>query len=233
MGRPPRKQKDGKFFCGLCEQFLPPDSFYRSSSAKDGRKWECKSCASEDQKRRLREDRARKKTLAENMKKWRESEAGRSFAERTKDAEWRKVRAYKALRSRLRPYGLSIDEFADLMDMQNHACACCFQPFETTEDANVDHCHRQGYVRGVLCSGCNMALGFAKDDVMRMLALAAYVAESEIRPDPEYRRCFDLQARFADALFDHMASEACDRPDRVVRAEYAERRARMAEGGRE
>lgn len=229
MGRPPRKQKDGKFFCGLCEQFLPPDSFYRSGSAKDGRKWECKTCASEDQKRRLREDRARKKTLAENMRKWRASESGQAFLERTKDAPWRKAREAKALRSRLLPYKITVDRFYELLELQNWCCACCYAPFPSTTEANVDHCHQQGYVRGLLCGGCNKAIGLVKDDAMRCLALAAYIAESHLRPAPEDRRFFDLHERLMHSLCEGMAEDECDRPDRVVRAEHAERRTKSAE----
>lgn len=41
----------------------------------------------------------------------------------------------------------------------------------------VDHCHKtgDGHVRGVLCDGCNMALGGARDDPKVLRALADYL----------------------------------------------------------
>jgi recombination endonuclease VII len=51
---------------------------------------------------------------------------------------------------------------------QGGACALCRIKFEGyTEgggklDPVVDHCHNTGYVRGLLCSTCNTALGYAE-----------------------------------------------------------------------
>jgi hypothetical protein len=39
----------------------------------------------------------------------------------------------------------------------------------------VDHCHRSGRVRGLLCASCNTALGLLADDVNRIMAAAIYL----------------------------------------------------------
>lgn len=39
----------------------------------------------------------------------------------------------------------------------------------------IDHCHTTGKVRGLLCMGCNVALGAVEDDPDRLRALALYV----------------------------------------------------------
>lgn len=38
-----------------------------------------------------------------------------------------------------------------------------------------DHCHATDVVRGLLCTGCNVAIGLLKDDPVLMLKAIAYV----------------------------------------------------------
>jgi hypothetical protein len=39
----------------------------------------------------------------------------------------------------------------------------------------VDHCHKTGKIRGLLCQGCNMALGLLKDSPAIINNLARYI----------------------------------------------------------
>lgn len=41
----------------------------------------------------------------------------------------------------------------------------------------IDHCHKTGRLRGVLCSACNLALGIIREDVGRAEALIRYIKE--------------------------------------------------------
>ena len=54
-------------------------------------------------------------------------------------------------------YGLTLDEDAALDEKQDWACAICQR--ETKTRLGVDHNHKTGKVRGLLCQGCNVALG--------------------------------------------------------------------------
>lgn len=40
----------------------------------------------------------------------------------------------------------------------------------------VDHCHKTGVIRGVLCSNCNTAIGMLRDDVERLRAAIEYLS---------------------------------------------------------
>ena len=40
----------------------------------------------------------------------------------------------------------------------------------------VDHNHRTGVVRGLLCTHCNCLLGFARENVVTLRAAMAYIA---------------------------------------------------------
>lgn len=54
-------------------------------------------------------------------------------------------------------YGISIEEFNALLVKQNFRCAiCCVQP--TKSRLSVDHDHKTGKIRGLLCHDCNRSL---------------------------------------------------------------------------
>jgi hypothetical protein len=58
---------------------------------------------------------------------------------------------------------------------QNGCCGCCKNKF--TRQPHLDHDHRTGKVRGLLCNNCNVALGHAMDSIERLEALKAYLME--------------------------------------------------------
>jgi hypothetical protein len=55
---------------------------------------------------------------------------------------------------------------------QNGVCAACFKTCSIKKNLAVDHDHKTGKVRGLLCQNCNVALGHAREnpDVLRRLA---------------------------------------------------------------
>jgi recombination endonuclease VII len=68
-------------------------------------------------------------------------------------------------------YGLSIERYDALLAEQGGGCAICGR----TERLHVDHDHESGVVRGILCGGCNRALGCMDDDPERLVAAARYL----------------------------------------------------------
>lgn len=64
-------------------------------------------------------------------------------------------------------YGLSRDQYDAMIA---GGCSVC----GSHERLHVDHNHATGAVRGILCSPCNVALGYLRDDPERIDALAAY-----------------------------------------------------------
>lgn len=68
-------------------------------------------------------------------------------------------------------YGISAEQ-ADLMiAVQRQRCAIC----QRKRKLQVDHDHRSGMVRGMLCFDCNAGLGILDDDAHRLRALAEYL----------------------------------------------------------
>ena len=72
-----------------------------------------------------------------------------------------------------RNVGLTLDQY-NALDLSS--CAVCRgQLNSTTNKAFLDHDHATGLFRGVLCRGCNSALGFARDNPETLRALALYL----------------------------------------------------------
>lgn len=59
---------------------------------------------------------------------------------------------------RKRKYGLPHGEYARMVEVQGGRCVLCNQERRLV----VDHRHADGVVRGLLCHGCNAALGFVE-----------------------------------------------------------------------
>lgn len=61
-----------------------------------------------------------------------------------------------------RLYGTDVETVERLIEAQGNKCAICKVSFVREKKAlkpHIDHDHRTGIVRGILCSGCNVALG--------------------------------------------------------------------------
>lgn len=68
-----------------------------------------------------------------------------------------------------RKYGITFDQFVELYDLQKGCCEICgkFLPLkEAYEGPRIDHNHKTGKVRGILCIKCNNLLGQAEDNVL-------------------------------------------------------------------
>jgi hypothetical protein len=75
-----------------------------------------------------------------------------------------------------RRYNLTIEELQTLYEKQNHKCAICHQTeLDLGRKLNVDHCHKTGKVRGLLCGSCNRALGLLQDRAEICLSAANYL----------------------------------------------------------
>src|ERR1700731_4765204 len=62
----------------------------------------------------------------------------------------------------IKKYNLTIEQYQELLKSQDNKCASCKKPFLKTPF--VDHCHRTGKTRGLLCSNCNFGIGQFNDD---------------------------------------------------------------------
>lgn len=74
-------------------------------------------------------------------------------------------------------YGLTKEEYTNLLESQGKSCALCSKLFEGIHDRriHIDHCHSSNKVRGILCMPCNVALGMLGDNEEGLTKALNYV----------------------------------------------------------
>lgn len=73
-------------------------------------------------------------------------------------------------------YGLEHETYLELLSSQGGGCAICGS-IKTANKMSlaVDHCHKSGRIRGILCDSCNVGISRFKDDPSKLLAAIEYL----------------------------------------------------------
>jgi hypothetical protein len=78
--------------------------------------------------------------------------------------------------SLLRKYNMTLATYKQILNSQNNACKICeIQAEKYGKIFHVDHDHKTGNVRGLLCGGCNGGLGYFKDNQVNLRRAASYL----------------------------------------------------------
>lgn len=78
-------------------------------------------------------------------------------------------------RTKERRYGITQHQFNQMLADQENMCKICGNEFTSTKHTHIDHCHITNKVRGLLCNGCNMALGQFNDNTDIMDSAIKYL----------------------------------------------------------
>lgn len=104
---------------------------------------------------------------------WRQSRSDEQRAESlVKRNEWRRENPEDTSWKR---YGITRTRRDRMAIDQGCACACCGDVARLV----VDHDHKTGKVRALLCNYCNSAIGFLRDDPERAISAAEYLAKHQ------------------------------------------------------
>lgn len=122
--------------CTKCGLEKPDKDFPKNRSKKLGRNTWCRICTN----------------------KWRSAPENRERIRASARKRARKNPKKLREQKRIRAYGVCDNIFGQLLIGQNMQCAICEKEIDFTT-GHVDHCHEQGFVRGLLCMQCNMGLG--------------------------------------------------------------------------
>lgn len=147
--------------CTQCKIEQPLESFNKNSRAKDGRYSWCQTCARAHSNRYYHAN--REKYLA-HQAVWRDA---------NRETIRHKGRVNNRKRLLKANYGLTVDDYGQMVENQGGLCAICTK--EPARILSVDHDHETGVVRGLLCDPCNQGLGLFNDRADLLRSAIAYL----------------------------------------------------------
>lgn len=75
-------------------------------------------------------------------------------------------------------YNLTVEQYNEMLKEQNHKCCICgLDEVDNKVKLAVDHCHKTGKVRGLLCKFCNVGLGNFKDNINSLSKAISYLSK--------------------------------------------------------
>ncbi len=90
-----------------------------------------------------------------------------------------RIRGQQSHDRRLSIYGLSELHYMMLKEAQDNCCAICNRSLPHNKE-DVDHDHKTGKVRGLLCHNCNIGIGLFQDDPKILDKAAAYLRKGNV-----------------------------------------------------
>lgn len=137
--------------CSVCKLRRAFSFFSKDKRATDGLQSQCKPCCATANNLRYHADIERLRTY--------NRERHRKNPERVKNYNLK------------RWYGIDLEEYKTLCDEQSGRCSICNEKGKLV----VDHSHKTGKVRELLCNKCNSVLGYIKERKEVALELAKYI----------------------------------------------------------
>lgn len=168
LGVPPPASLEVPLVCRTCGFTGPDIQFKKDSRAKRGHVPCCLTC-----------DRIRARSQYLRSGTWAKATPEQRARRASSAREWVCKNPEKAKIHRLRKYGITLSLVQSMYAAQSGKCAICGDPHPPWETVGsglcVDHCHRTGRVRALLCGGCNRGLGKFRESPELLEKAAVYL----------------------------------------------------------
>ena len=188
--------------CKKCGVVKPLSEFYKNPGNKCGHLTSCKACVKlyidsrrdiirEREKQVYRENPARRKSILDRSRQWRKDNPekvraiwdkhDKSIGRDHKKAWHQANKTHSTEKHRLAKYGATPEDVKALEERQGGLCAICYTSLRDlrSEKVHLDHNHRSGKVRGLLCAKCNHLLGKCGDSKVILLSAISYLEEHD------------------------------------------------------
>lgn len=162
----------GPFACSVCGECKPAESFGWYDKANGKRRRQCKPC-------HLAKSNEWKAANPEKVKSHKRAEYARNresyLAYNNSDKRRRRLFDWKLENQ----FGITQAQYWAMYDKQTGLCAICDKPPDVFRGKPrrlyVDHDHKTGLVRGLLCYQCNVGLGCFNDNVRSLRRAVQYL----------------------------------------------------------
>lgn len=74
-----------------------------------------------------------------------------------------------------RKFGITLDDYEDMLFGQGGKCLICGEEQNGNKELSVDHDHRTGKIRGLLCSRCNTFVGYIESNPNLLSKVMNYI----------------------------------------------------------
>ena len=165
--------------CTKCGEWKPKSAFYAAKGGADGLRGDCKDCFAV--RRREWYARNREKAIA-NAAAWAKANPERVRA--TRRARYPLIRAKTRDQHLQRTFGITLDQYDELLAAQGGACAICGEAPKPGESFHVDHLGDD--IRGILCVRCNNALGQLRESDEIAARAVDYLESNGFAPTGQY-----------------------------------------------
>ncbi|MGH9223421.1 MAG: endonuclease VII domain-containing protein [Acidimicrobiales bacterium] len=180
--------------CGVVKTL---EEFYRAMGTRDGYRGDCKACNAAASRVRYQADPA---VAVARVKRWQQANPERVNAYRRQCRADPQVKRAERSSSLQRQYGLTVDGYEAMLEQQDGGCGICGRAPSESYSLHVDHDHRTGRIRGLLCFVCNSSMG-ELDDFDLLWAVLRYVGPGvDVERDPL------IEARLAELTARRLAS---------------------------
>ena len=99
--------------------------------------------------------------------------------------DWYKKNPKKRHGQKLRQrYGIDVDKYESMLKDQGGVCAICGGSDigrKGSKNFPVDHCHKTGKIRGLLCHKCNAILGLCDDNIKTLKSAIQYLKLNQLK----------------------------------------------------
>lgn len=162
--------------CRCCKEQKPESDFNKVLDERhpDGFRQKCKSCRNTVRRRRRGE--VREKVNSRKMELWHQ------LTDDQKRESYQK-RSHKVFVWKLSAkFGITLEQYEGMVSRQGNKCAICGVHASEASRSNpnkrlhIDHCHKTGRVRGLLCNACNVGLGSFRDSQEVMNKAISYLS---------------------------------------------------------
>lgn len=159
-------------FCRKCGQTKPLTEFTKHNGAKSGPdkiRSTCKACCHAY-------DVANRERIRERKREYLKRPGKKEHAAHLRKLRHEANPHRRTDKWRQRIYSLSVKDFRVMLGKQEGCCAICASVLKNTRTGtHVDHDHKTGEVRGLLCPPCNRGLGAFRDSTQRLESASAYL----------------------------------------------------------
>ena len=89
---------------------------------------------------------------------------------------YQKTKEHQRCKALQKKFGITLEDYNQMFaDQEGHCAICGVHQLDVSLTFAVDHDHKTGEVRGLLCRHCNVGLGHFRDDTTLLAKAIAYL----------------------------------------------------------